>query len=85
MSRYELRFTREAQKDFARLSPKLRDKLRRLLTDLVAVAPHEGKRLKGDLTGFYSLRLTYQDRIVYSIDETGDVAYVHRCRTHYGD
>jgi mRNA-degrading endonuclease RelE of RelBE toxin-antitoxin system len=82
---HELRFTREAQKDFRKLSPKLREKLRRILTEVVAVTPRDGKRLTGDLTGFYSLRLTYQDRIVYSIEDAERRVVVHRCRTHYGD
>lgn len=85
MNHYALRFTREAQKDFDKLSPKLREKLRRILTEVLAVAPHDGKRLRGDLAGFYSLRLTYQDRILYVVDETSKTVCVHRCRTHYGD
>jgi len=80
----EIRFTREAVKDFRKLTPKLQQKLREILTVSIARNPGCGKRLVGDLTGFYSFLLTYKDRIVYSIDESARVVYVHRTRTHYG-
>ena len=47
--------------------------------------PYEGKRLLGDLAGSYSYRLTYKDRIVYSLDEKQRTIYIERARTHYGD
>ncbi len=56
-----------------------------MLLHQVALMPHQGKRLVGDLEGFYSLRLTFKDRIVYSVDEGAHTIYVHRARTHYGD
>jgi Txe/YoeB family toxin of Txe-Axe toxin-antitoxin module len=82
---YALRFTREAAKDARKLTPKLKMKLRDILTNVVAVEPRTGKRLVGDLTGFYSVRLTYQDRIVYTVDERRREITIHRARTHYGD
>jgi len=39
----------------------------------------------GDLKGFYSVRRTLKDRIVYTIDETARTVFVHRARTHYGE
>jgi Txe/YoeB family toxin of Txe-Axe toxin-antitoxin module len=39
----------------------------------------------GDLSGSYSYRLTYKDRIVYSLDEERRIVYVERARTHYGE
>ncbi len=77
--------TREAAKDVARLTPRLKDKLRIILLQQVAPNPRCGKRLVGDLAGFFSLRLSYQDRLVYSIDEDHRTVFVHRARTHYGD
>ena len=82
---YALRFTRQAEKDMATLTPKLRQKLKEILLHVVAVNPHEGKKLLGDLAGSYSLRLNLKDRIVYSIDEERQVVYVERARTHYGN
>ena len=35
-----------------------------------------GKKLAGDLLGFYSVRLTHKDRMVYSVDETTRTIYI---------
>ena len=85
MTSYEIRFTKEAAKDIKKLTPRLRRKLRDILVETVAVEPRSGRRLVGDLQGFYALRLSYKDRIVYSIDEKVWTVFVHRARTHYGD
>lgn len=85
MKPYEIRFTREAVRDFGQLTPKLRRKLKEILTGAIAPEPRSGKRLIGDLAGFYSMRLTYKDRIVYSIDNRKRIVYIHRVKTHYGD
>lgn len=85
MKSYTIRFTREAAKDVDKLTPKLKNKLRDILVNVVAVEPYAGKRLVGDLSGFYSLRLTYQDRIVYTVDERTRKIMIHRARTHYGE
>jgi Txe/YoeB family toxin of Txe-Axe toxin-antitoxin module len=82
---YEIRLTKEAVKDVAKLTPKLKLKLKDMLLNSIAIAPYHGKRLVGDLEGFYSLRLTFKDRIVYSVDETAHTVFIHRARTHYGD
>ena len=80
---YEIRFTKEAVKDVAKLSPKIKAKLQSILQNVLAPDPFAGKKLIGDLTGFYSYRLTYKDRIVYSIDAEFQIIYIHRARTHY--
>ena len=85
MNPYEIRFTREAAKDVKKLAPRLKKKLREILENNIAIDPFNGKKLIGDLKGFYSVRLTYQDRIVYSIDSKNHIVYVHRARTHYSD
>lgn len=83
MKLYEIRFTREAVKDYHKLTPKLQRKLKEILAESISKDPRCGKRLVGDLAGFYSFRLTYKDRVVYSIDEAARVVFVHRTRTHY--
>jgi mRNA-degrading endonuclease RelE of RelBE toxin-antitoxin system len=85
MRDYEVRFTREAVKDIGKLSPKLRLKLKQILVEKIAKEPYTGKRLMGDLKGFYSVRLTLKDRIVYVIDENARTVFVQRARTHYGE
>ena len=85
MTSYEVRFLREAEKDFDKLSPKLKLKLRQILEEAVAKSPYSGKHLVGDLKGLYSIRLTLKDRIVYTVDEMTRTVFVHRARTHYGE
>ena len=82
---FDIQITRQAEKDIELLSPKLKDKLYDILTEVLAKDPFQGKKLLGDLEGSYSYRLTYQDRIVYSIDIKKRVVYIERARTHYGD
>ena len=81
---YEILITRRAEKDIQTLSPKLREKLKDILAEVIARNPFEGKKLLGDLEGSYSYRLTYQDRIVYSINMAQRIVYLERARTHYG-
>lgn len=83
--RYEIKITHTAEKDIRKLTPKLKLKLYEILTEVIAENPHEGKKLIGDLEGSYSYRLTFQDRIVYSIDTKKKIIYIERARTHYGD
>ena len=45
--------------------------------------PHEGKPLAGDLKGYYSVRLSYKDRIVYSIRDDELVVVIVRTKTHF--
>ena len=85
MEPYEVRFTKEAVKDFHELTPKLQQKLKEILIQSIAKEPRCGKRLVGDMTGFFSCRLSYQDRIVYSIDEAARTVFIHRIRTNYGE
>ncbi len=85
MSQYEIRFTKEAVKDFKKLTPKLQQKLRSILSESISPDPHCGKRLVGELAGYWSFRMTYSDRIVYSIDESTKTVFIHRTKTHYGD
>ncbi len=85
MTSYEIRITKQARKDIEQLTPKLKIKLRAILSEVLAQDPYQGKRLLGDLEGSYSYRLTYKDRIVYSIDSSQKRIYIERAKTHYGD
>ena len=82
---YQIRFTRQALKDLEKLTPKLQEKVRQFCAEVLEKEPHSGKRLVGELKGSFSLRISYQDRLVYSIDQKNKIVYVERCRTHYGD
>ncbi len=82
---FEIRITHRAEKDIGKLTPKLKRKLYDILTEVIAKEPFQGKKLVGDLAGSYSHRLTYKDRIVYSIDVKAKIIYVERAATHYGE
>ena len=79
---YRVRFTRQAEKDIAKLSPKLRTKLKDIVRNRLALEPYSGKPLVGPLKGYYSVRLSYQDRVVYSIHDDELTVIVIRARTH---
>jgi addiction module RelE/StbE family toxin len=80
---YRVVFARRAAKDVEQLPPKLRQKLKDIVENRLAVEPQSGKKLVGQLSGYRSIRLSYQDRIVYRIDETDKTVYIVRARTHY--
>ncbi len=82
---YTIRIANRARKDIEKLEPKVKEKLRDILENVISQNPYEGKKLIGDLAGYYSYRLTYKDRIIYSIDEKQKIIYVERARTHYGE
>jgi Txe/YoeB family toxin of toxin-antitoxin system len=82
---YTLFFTKQAQKDAKELTEKLNKKLEMLLTEVISKDPYLGKKLTGELAGSYSYRLTYKDRIVYSIDKEKKIVFVERAKTHYGE
>ena len=82
---YEVRFTKEAKKDIAKLTPKLKQKLKKIIQDTICINPYSGKKLVGDLAGFFSIRLSYKDRIIYTIDNQQKLIYIHRAKTHYGE
>ncbi|TRT54398.1 MAG: type II toxin-antitoxin system mRNA interferase toxin, RelE/StbE family [Microcystis aeruginosa Ma_QC_C_20070703_M131] len=82
---YEVRFTKEAKKDVDKLTPKLKKKLKSIIQDTLSISPYIDKKLVGDLTGFYSIRLSYQDRILYTINDEQKLIYIHRAKTHYGE
>lgn len=85
MMSYKIIFSKEAFKDIKKLSPKIKNKLKDIIENQISKDPASGKKLAGDLTGFYSIRLTYKDRIVYSIDKKNKIIYIHRAKTHYSE
>ncbi len=82
---YRIRLTRQAAKDVQKLTPKLQQKLKDILRNRLATNPYSGKALMGNLKGYYAVRLTFKDRIVYSIHDDELVILVLRAKTHYGD
>ncbi len=81
---FGIEFTKQAQKDITKLTPKLKNKLKDILRNKISTAPETGKPLVGDLKGYYSVRLSFQDRIVYRIEKGRCIVLVVRAKTHYG-
>ena len=84
VKKYNLLFSKRAKKDIDKLTPKLKEKVKEICCSSME-EPFIGKALLGDLKGFYSIRLTYKDRIVYSINNSELSVYILRVKTHYGD
>lgn len=87
MSRWQVLFTRQAQKDARKLSASgLRPQTERLL-EILAEDPFQKpppfEKLVGDLAGTYSRRISIQHRLVYQVLEEERVVKVLRMWTHY--
>lgn len=86
---YRIVFSRQADKDKARLKQaglekKVRELLGVIMQDPYATPPRYEK-LVGDMQGLYSRRISIQHRLVYEVDEANRVVHVLRMWTHYGD
>ncbi|MGQ0593497.1 MAG: Txe/YoeB family addiction module toxin [Gammaproteobacteria bacterium] len=85
--KWQLIFTRQAQKDAKKLAAAgLRPKAQELL-DIVKDNPFQNppryEKLVGDLAGAYSRRINVQHRLVYQVLQQGRVVKVIRMWTHY--
>jgi mRNA interferase RelE/StbE len=82
---YEIIFTKQAKKDIDKLTSKNKEKLKSIILNVIKINPKDGKKLIGELKGYYSLRLNIKDRIVYRINEEEKVVYIMMCKTHYNE
>jgi len=83
--KYEVLFSKQAHKDIKKLTPKLQKRARDIIRNRISPEPYSGKALTGDLKGYFSVRLTFYDRIVYSVDDNLITVFILRARTHYGE
>jgi toxin YoeB len=84
---YSLAFTKQAQKDAAKISKAgLKPKVDRLL-EIIERNPFEPyppyEKLVGDLSGAFSRRINIQHRLVYQVLEEEKIVKVLRMWTHY--
>ena len=63
---YRVEFSRQAQKDLAKLDAKLQVRVANTV-DLLATNPYMGKKLTGELRGLFSCRV-WPFRIIYEIE-----------------
>ena len=87
MSSWELRFTKQAQKDAKRvaaagLQPNAEALLAVLKSDPFQTPP-PFEKLVGDLEGAYSRRINIQHRLVYQVLQQERTVKVIRMWTHY--
>lgn len=85
--KWTLVYTRQAQKDAARISRAgLKDKVLALL-DILAENPYQNpppyEKLVGDLSGACSRRISIQHRLAYQVLEESKTVKVLRIWTHY--
>ena len=84
-------FTPEAREDLFFLTDNDKGaykKLQKLLNEMCRT-PYEGtgkpEQLKGELSGYWSRRITDEHRIIYRVDEDNDMIIIVQCKGHYGD
>lgn len=87
MVNWELRYTKQAQKDAKKLaSSNLRGQAERLLEILKRDPfsnPPPFEKLVGDLSGSYSRRINIQHRLVYQVYVEEKTVKIIRMWTHY--
>ncbi|NOQ13696.1 MAG: Txe/YoeB family addiction module toxin [Methyloprofundus sp.] len=84
---WELRYTKQAQKDAKKISVSgLKTKAQKIL-DVVKENPYQNpppyEKLVGDLKGGYSRRINIQHRLVYQVFENERIIKILRLWTHY--
>ncbi len=87
MVEYKIIFSKLADKDKKLLKQAgLENKTKELL-DLISLTPYQTpptfERLKGNLNGCCSTRISYQHRLVYEIDEEKKEIFILRMWTYY--
>ena len=84
---WELRFTKQAQKDAKKLSASGLKKKAQALLGVIKEDPFQNpppyEKLVGDLSGAYSRRINIQHRLVYQVYEEEHVKKIIRLWTHY--
>lgn len=81
--------SQQAVKDAKKLlAAGLKDNAQKLL-DILAQNPYQSpppyEKLRGNLAGFYSRRISIQHRLTYQVFEQEKIVKILRMWTHYGD
>jgi len=84
---WELRYTKQAQKDAKKLSASGLKTKAQLILNIVKENPYQNpppyEKLVGDLNAAYSRRINIQHRLVYQIYDNEHIIKVLRLWTHY--
>ena len=72
--------------EFWRTDRQIAIKIDKLITE-IARTPYEGtghpERLKYEMSGYWSRRISKEHRLVYRVDEENDVVFISSCMGHY--
>ena len=89
MGKYELRFSEEADAEWEKIkksNPRLYKKAKALLAE-IEEHPETGtgkpEKLRYELTGFMSRRLSLEDRLMYIVDEDEMCVCIYSFTGHY--
>ena len=89
VERWQLKFTKQAQKDAKKLTAAgLKPKAQRLLKTIEQnpfTNPPRYEKLQGDLKGAYSRRINVQHRLVYEVIDSENTVKIIRMWFHYGE
>ena len=84
---WEIRFTKQAEKDKKLLKQAGLDANAKKLLNLIAINPFQTppsyEKLVGDLKDYYSRRINIKHRLVYRVLKDKNVIIVHAMWTHY--
>ena len=87
MVEYKIIFSKYADKDKKLLKQAGLEYKAKELLDLISINPYQTppnyEKLKGNLTGCCSRRISYQHRLFYEVDEIKKEIFVLRMWTHY--
>lgn len=89
MVNYIVKFSKQAEKDKKLLKQAGLEKTTKDMLDIIKTDPFQNppnfEKLKGNLKGFFSRRISLRHRLVYKVDENVNEVIVLRMWTHYGD
>jgi toxin YoeB len=87
MVNWELRYTKQAQRDAKKLSATNLKEKAQVILEIIRKNPYQNpppyEKLVGDLAGSYSRRINIQHRLVYQVYEKERIIKVLRLWTHY--
>ncbi len=84
---YKVVVTKQALKDFPKLTSAGLDKKAKALIELLKESPFQNppayEKLVGDLDGLYSRRINIKHRLVYAVDEEKQIVKIVSAWSHY--
>jgi Txe/YoeB family toxin of toxin-antitoxin system len=86
---YKIYYTREAKKDFNKITQSSLKEAGIKLLKLIETDPFQNpppyKKLKGIYSGLYSRRISIQHRLFYEVDKDNKRVKILRMWSHYGE